>query len=207
MNENRDKAPSRGTESADDQAQRDPADEESELDGEVRAGEEAPDEVDDDDDVEDESGLDILVALAELDAEAATAYRIGASAVDDPEIRTKLEEFAADHVGHIRTLNRLLADAGAPEVSIDDLDEGSSAITMLAAAVAGMGDRATLMALIGNEQLTNSAYPNAMDLPFEEEEVLRIFERHATDERRHLEWLLENERILRDRVIGDGIEA
>jgi len=206
MNENRSDAPTDRNESADEAGSGAPSDGGRDLDGELDSVPRADDEEDLEDDEDDSSDLDVLVALAELDAEAAVAYRIGASSVDDPAIRAKLEEFAGDHVRHVETINRLLADVGAPEVSIDDLDEGSSSITMLAAAVAGMGDRATLLVMIGNEQLTNSAYPNALELPFEDD-VLRIFERHAIDERRHLDWLLEGEQVLRERGVEVGIDS
>src|SRR3954468_11138492 len=155
-------------------------------------------------DVDDTSDLDVLVALAELDAEAAQAYRIAAAGVDDPHTRTKLEEFADDHLRHVATINQLLSDAGCPEVSTE-LDEGSSSMTMLAAAMAGMGDRAALLTMIGNEQLTNSAYPTAMELPFDED-VMRILERHTEDERRHLQWLVQQETKVRDSGAEVGIE-
>lgn len=54
--------------------------EEEELDG----GEEA----------EDRSDTDVLIALGELDAEAALAYRIIAASIDDPAIRSKLLRLA-----------------------------------------------------------------------------------------------------------------
>jgi hypothetical protein len=59
---------------------------------------------------EDRSDADVLIALGELDAEAALAYRIVAASVEDPTIRSKLEEFAEDHVRHVETINGLLSD-------------------------------------------------------------------------------------------------
>ena len=145
----------------------------------------------DDMDVEDDSDLNLLVAMAELDAEAAEAYRIAAEYTDNGLFRAKLEEFRADHLRHVETFNRLLTIAGVAEVPAE-LDEDSSAVTMLAASMGTMGVRATLMAMIANEQLTNAMYDAAMELPFEDE-VARILAMHMTDEQRHLDWLSEQE--------------
>src|SRR3954451_14767581 len=82
------------------------APEENELTPRELAEEEDDEAAEDIDD--DTSDLDVLVALAELDAEAAQAYRIAASGVDDPLTRTKLDEFAEDHLRHVATINRLL---------------------------------------------------------------------------------------------------
>jgi|RhiMethySRZTD1v2_1073278.scaffolds.fasta_scaffold07431_3 rubrerythrin len=142
-------------------------------------------------DVEDDDDLNLLVAMAELDAEAAEAYRIAAEYADDPLLRAKLEEFRADHLRHVETFNRLLTNAGVAEVPAD-LDEDSSAVTMLAASMGSMGVRAALMAMIANEQLTTAMYEAAMELPFEDE-VARILEVHMADEQRHLDWLSEQE--------------
>ncbi|HMI83039.1 MAG TPA: ferritin-like domain-containing protein [Polyangiaceae bacterium] len=161
----------------------------SESEGELEEEDVADDESDD-------SDLNLLIALAELDAEAAEAYRIAAEYTDQVHFRTKLEEFRADHIRHVETFNRLLSEAGAPEVSIE-LDEESSALTMLAASMGTMGVRAALLAMIASEQLTNATYQATTELPFEED-VARILEEHLTDEQRHLEWLNEQESRVRD---------
>ena len=77
---------------------------------------------------------------------------------------------------------------------------------MLAAAMDGMGDRAALLTMIGNEQLTNSAYPIALELPFEED-VLRVLQRNAADEERHLAWLLGEEKRMRESGAEVGLEG
>ena len=151
--------------------------------------------------VDDDSDLNLLVAMAELDAEAAEAYRIAAEYTDSPAFRAKLEEFRADHLRHVETFNRLLTMAGVAEVPAD-LDEDSSAVTMLAASMGTMGVRPALMAMIANEQLTNAMYEAAMDLPFEDE-VARILGLHMIDEQRHLDWLSEQE----TRVGPDDVDA
>lgn len=155
---------------------------------------------DDDDDIE----MEVLIALAELDAEAAQAYSIAALVVDDAAVRSKLEEFRDDHLRHVETLNRVLGQADGPQIA-SELDEGSSALTMLAASVGALGKHAALLAMIANEQLTNTTYQTASDLPFDEE-IARIVERHLADEQRHLRWLTEQEIELRDRGADVGVE-
>jgi hypothetical protein len=169
------------------------------------ASEKEEDDTEEDADEDDRSDAEVLIALGELDAEAAQAYRIVAASVEDPTIRSKLEEFADDHVRHVETINALLSDGGANAISIE-LYDGSSAMTMLAAAVAGMGDRAALLTLIGNEQLTNSAYPMAMELPFEEE-IAQTLVRHTGDEQRHLLWLIQQEARLRKTGAEVAVDA
>ena len=151
---------------------------------------------------EDDSDLSLLVAMAELDAEAAEAYRIAAEYTDQVHLQAKLEEFRADHLRHVEDFNQLLSDAGVPEVSVE-LDEDSSAMTMLAASMSTMGARSAVRAMIANEHLTTASYAAATELPFEQD-VARILEEHLKDERRHLAWLSEQEsRVANDELDGD----
>jgi rubrerythrin len=185
------------------------SDQDEEEEEEEEEDEEEEDEETEDEEEEEAEGHygddrvdpDVLTALGELDAEAAQAYRTIAASIEDSVIRSKLEEFASEHTSHVETLNGLLADGDIPPISME-LDEGSSAMTMLAAAVAGMGDRAALLTLIGNEQLTNAAYRMALQLSWDDE-IAAALERHAADEQRHLEWLLDQEA----RVRQSGAEA
>jgi rubrerythrin len=170
----------------------------SRFDGDSEEDELASEEIDD-------SDVNLLIAMAELDAEAAEAYRIAAENTDRVHLRTKLDEFRADHLRHVETLNDLIAEVGGPEVSTE-LDEESSAVTMLAASMATMGVRATLLAMIANEQLTNTAYRAAADLPFEQD-VARLLEGHLADEERHLAWLMEQEASVRDDELEDEVSA
>jgi rubrerythrin len=149
----------------------------------------------------DDSDLDLLIAMAELDAEAAEAYRIAAENTDQVHLRTKLEEFRSDHLRHVQALNDFISDAGGPEVSIE-LDEESSAMTMLAASIGTMGLRAALLTTIAIEQLTNTTYQAAAELPTDDE-VARMLEQHLIDEQRHLGWLTEQEARLRDDELED----
>jgi rubrerythrin len=169
--------------------------EESNLDG---FGEE--DALADEDTIED-ADMAVLVALAELDAEAAEAYRIAAENTDQVHLRAKLEEFRQDHLRHVETFNRLFAEAGEPGVSVD-LDEQSSALTMLAQSLSQMGPRQALLGMLANEQLTNVNYRAVAELPFDDM-IADILEQHLSDEERHLDWLRAQEPHVGD----DGNEA
>jgi rubrerythrin len=166
--------------------------------------EEEEDEETDADEIDD-SDLNLLIAMAEMDAEAAEAYRIAAEGTDQVHFRTKLEEFRGDHMRHVEALNELIADAGGPEISTE-LDEESSAVTMLAASMAPLGVRATLLAMIANERLTNTAYQASTELPFEDE-VATLLEQHRLDEQRHLEWLTDQVERVRDDELDDEANA
>ena len=183
--------------------------EELDLEASESDGLESEEEDEGDPSDDDTTDRDVLIALGELDAEAAEAYRIVADGIDDPTIRAKLEEFAQDHQRHVDSINALLSAGDGEDgegVISTDLDEGSSSITMLAAAMDGMGDRAALLTMIGNEQLTNSAYPTALELPFEED-VLQVLQRNAADEERHLAWLLGQEKLMRESGAEVGLEG
>jgi rubrerythrin len=153
----------------------------------------------------DDSDLNLLIAMAELDAEAAEAYRIAAENTDQVHLRTKLEEFRDDHLRHVEALNELIEDAGGSEVSTE-LDEESSAVTMLAASMATMGLRAALLAMMANEQLTNTTYQAAAELPFEDE-VASLVEQHLADEQRHLAWLTEQLERARNDELEDEVNV
>jgi rubrerythrin len=155
-------------------------DESSQLDGAGRAAIEI-----------DDSDVNLLVALAEMDAEAAEAYRIAAEHTDEVHFRAKLEEFRGDHLRHVEAINRLLDEASVAEVSTE-LDEDSSAVTMLAASMGVMGVRASLLMMLANERLTLATYQAVSELPFEEG-VAQLVSEHLADEERHLEWLVEQE--------------
>ena len=165
-------------------------------------GLETGDSVDSDIEVDD-TDANLLIAIAEMDAEAAEAYRIAAEHTDEVHFRTKLEEFRGDHLRHVAAINRLLDDAGIAEVSTE-LDEESSALTMLAASMGVMGSRAALLTMLANERLTEATYQAVLELPFEEE-VTRILEAHLSDEKRHLQWLAEQEPHVRNDE--DQVEA
>jgi rubrerythrin len=140
-----------------------------------------------DDEEDNEPELDALLALAQMDAEAAAAYEMAAELVGEEHIAKTLRQFGGDHQRHVRDIGRLLSKQG---VELDLAPEAaSSTFVTMAASISMLGVAATLRAMIANEQFTNSAYETAQDLILapEAQELLR---QNFADEQRHLEWLV-----------------
>jgi competence protein ComEA len=131
-----------------------------------------------------EEQLDALMAVARMDAEAAAVYEAASELIAIDEITEQLLAFRDDHLRHVEDLNQLLADRGGDPVS-DEVDPDASMLVELAEAMGAIGPRPGLAAVIGNEQLTNSVYQSAMELPFDDR-ARALLERNLGDERRHL---------------------
>jgi rubrerythrin len=132
--------------------------------------------------------VEALTALAQMDLEAAAAYSIGLEALSSPELRAAIERFRDDHLRHVEALGRVLEGLGAAAVRPDESTVAESALTALAHAAGQLGPKAALLAMIGNEQLTNSTYRGLLELPWDEE-VRELLQRNFVDERNHLMWL------------------
>jgi competence ComEA-like helix-hairpin-helix protein len=133
--------------------------------------------------------IEALTSLAELDGEAAAAYEVASDALDDEDMREKLLEFQQDHLRHVRDLNKVIEEAGG--TAVDDARQPDQAfLGRLADGVAALGPKGLLVAMIGNEMLTNGTYMSALDLPCEEP-VRKMLEKNYADEQRHLRWLLD----------------
>jgi competence ComEA-like helix-hairpin-helix protein len=133
--------------------------------------------------------VEALTGLAELDSEAAAAYDVAGEALDDDDMRDKLHEFRQDHLRHVRELNAAIEEAGGTAVD-ENLAADQAFLGRLADVAAALGPKGLLVAMIGNEMLTNGTYLSALELPCEEW-VLNMLKRNYADERRHLRWLLE----------------
>lgn len=137
------------------------------------------------DEVEDE--IRALMALAQMDVEAATSYEIAAELVSDPDTQRTLREFAADHRRHVEDIRRIVAGMEI-EAEFAASDPSTSVFVNMTHAMGSMGERAALLAMLGNEQFTNAAYDTALDLATDGE-VRALLERNLADEQRHLSWL------------------
>lgn len=129
---------------------------------------------------------DKLNKLIKLDVDAVNAYKQAIDACTMKEIRSKLVQFQEDHQRHIRDLSQQVRlFGGAPEVETSwagFLIEGFTAIT-------SQGDHSALVAMRGNEELTNRTYEAALttaDLPVD---VRALLERNFSDEQHHLSWI------------------
>ncbi|KYF82366.1 hypothetical protein BE17_03985 [Sorangium cellulosum] len=135
-------------------------------------------------DIGDMAALEQIIGLILLDMAAAQAYRVAIDACKTPEIRRQLEAFRGDHERHARELSDALG-ASLPEQP-DERGQCIQRYTELSA----REDRTALVAMCGNEELTNDAYASALasDLP---DDVRRMVEANWQDERRHIRWINE----------------
>ncbi|WP_437812389.1 helix-hairpin-helix domain-containing protein [Sorangium sp. So ce1078] len=134
--------------------------------------------------VGDASALEQIMGLILLDRAAAEAYRVAIDVCKTPDIKKQLEGFRADHERHEREL--LDALGAAPPDQPDERGQCIRRYTELSA----REERTALVAMRGNEELTNDAYASALasDLP---DEVRRMVEANWQDERRHIRWINE----------------
>ncbi|WP_437927054.1 helix-hairpin-helix domain-containing protein [Sorangium sp. So ce291] len=132
----------------------------------------------------DMAALERIIGLILLDMAAVEAYRVAIDACKTPEIRRQLEAFRGDHERHARELSDALG-ASLPEQP-DERGQCIQRYTELSA----REDRTALVAMRGNEELTNDAYASALasDLP---DDVRRMVEANWQDERRHIRWINE----------------
>lgn len=132
----------------------------------------------------DMTALEQIVGLILLDMAAAEAYRVAIAACKTPEIKRQLEAFRGDHERHARELSDALG-ASLPE----EPDERGQCIRRYTE-LSAREERTALVAMRGNEELTNDAYASALasDLP---DDVRRMVEANWQDERRHIRWIAE----------------
>ncbi|MCC6551436.1 MAG: ferritin-like domain-containing protein [Polyangiaceae bacterium] len=138
------------------------------------------------------SAVEEIRGLILLDHAAVQAYQIAAQACTIQEISQTLDAFRGDHERHVRELSEALRGMGgeAPEF----LDE-SGQIIVGYTRLSALEDRSALVAMRGNEELTNEAYLSARssELP---DEVRRLVEANWQDEQHHIRWIEEE---IRDR--------
>jgi uncharacterized protein (TIGR02284 family) len=137
--------------------------------------------------------VDKLNHLIALDYDAVNAYETAIGRIASEQIREPLRRFQADHERHIRDLSAKVLELGQKPRNRPDgrgfFIRAFTAVTSL------MGDRAALVAMRSNEQLTNHTYDKALEDPFWPPTLRDLIERNRDDERRHL------------RFIQDAIEA
>lgn len=128
-----------------------------------------------------------LRKLAQLDVDAIGTYDAALKRVDVPILRDKLSEFRTDHERHVTHLNEVIVRLGGEAVSHKP-DLKGTVLTGFTAITSLMGNEASLLAMVGNEELTTRTYQAALEGEWTVEERSMI-ERHYGDERRHLEWI------------------
>ncbi|AUX42450.1 uncharacterized protein SOCE26_038830 [Sorangium cellulosum] len=132
----------------------------------------------------DMAAFEQIHGLILLDMAAVDAYRAASGACKTPEIRAQLEAFRADHERHVRELSDALG------TTLPDQPDDRGVCIRRYTELSAREDRTALVAMRGNEELTNSAYTSALasDLP---DDVRRIVEANWQDERRHIRWISE----------------
>ncbi len=134
------------------------------------------------------SPAEVLAALARLDLEAALAYEGAARLSGDAEVSRQLAAFAHDHRRHAETLNRVLEREG--EAAVAPPAGEPSLLAGLMTLAGPLGPDVIVVALLGNEQLTNLGYDGALAYEWDDEDEAML-EAFAADEQRHLAWLAE----------------
>lgn len=140
-----------------------------------------------------EQAEDQLVAelndLLQLDYDAVQAYRLAISLLSNPEYKSQLRDFRADHERHIDELSRLIANHGGVPVEMPHLPTGVFKLAVQAAGRAG-GDKGLLLAFKANERQVRDKYRRAAEKR-QPPEVAVILSRAAGDETLHYSWVLE----------------
>lgn len=140
-----------------------------------------------DDQAELETLAGMLLAMAQMDSEAAFAYEVAAEFVDLPEVSARLRDFAADHRRHVADIGKAMTDIGCEPATAAPPPE-ASVFALLTTSLGMVGPRAVLLALIGSEEFTNSIYDTALDL-IVDPELRKLIQRNYDDEQRHITWL------------------
>lgn len=160
-----------------------------------------PEKVIEEEEVADEEELASLVALADLDVEAAMVYEMVAETVDERDLKSMLTSFAEDHRRHVEELERIVREEGG---KIEERRERAGGILMMLASTIGATDtEAAVEALIANEQLTNAIYETAMWV-ISMDAAQEVLKKNASDEQRHLRSLLDYQRKIE--TDGEDVE-
>lgn len=126
--------------------------------------------------------------LIELDFDAIEAYQAAIERLQSPTYRRKLKEFMTDHQRHTRKLSARVEEfGGAPARGPDLMRYLTKGQVLFAKLIAG--DRAILMAMRVNEEVTNRRYELALAVNGMDAETRRLVEENLDDERRHREWI------------------
>jgi uncharacterized protein (TIGR02284 family) len=142
----------------------------------------------------DEKAHKTINELIRLDIDAAGAYRSAIEACEVRGIRRNLTEFLRDHMRHIRDLSQILrADGGKPATKRDVKGVFLKGFT----SVMSQGDRSALLAMNGNERLTNAMYKSALEDGAYTREARQVIQANYADERRHLAWI---QKALKERL-------
>ena len=129
----------------------------------------------------------LLNSLLELEYDAIAAYEAAIERLEDSSSKKALEGFLADHRRHVQELTPLAQHYTKKVASQADAKQILTAGKVKIAAL--IGDKAILMAMITNEDDTNTAYERSLKHEGFEPELLTLLQKNLADERRHRDWL------------------
>jgi rubrerythrin len=130
---------------------------------------------------------DDLINLVQLDIDAILAYNQAIDGVEESDIRQTLASFRADHDRHVSDLSSVITRLGGTPPSMERDFKGFFIEGMTA--IAGkIGTRSALMAMAGNETLTNARYQAAQSYEAPDD-VRLILQRNLADEQRHIRYI------------------
>jgi rubrerythrin len=135
----------------------------------------------------DQNTMTMILNVIELDLAAAEAYRLAADACVNVDLKKQLVAFGADHERHVGELSDWVrAQGGEPATELGDVGNIIVGYTKLSS----QEDRTAVLAMRGNEELTNGTYASALrgEAP---DDLKRVLERGFEDERRHIAWIRE----------------
>jgi uncharacterized protein (TIGR02284 family) len=133
----------------------------------------------------DAKAIEVMNGQLQLDIDAASAYEEAISACSVEEIVLALTDFKGDHERHVSELKeRIRSYGGEPKERKNVKGFFIKGFTK----IVSRGDRSALLAMRGNEELTNRSYEAALknDLP---DDVCALLLRNLSDEQRHLQWM------------------
>jgi len=133
--------------------------------------------------------VDLLNELIELDYDAIEAYQAAVSRVEELRDRARVSAFLDEHERHVQDLAALVRELGGEPAGAGDLQQ---ILTKGKVVIGGLfGDRLVLEAMKANEAETTAAYQRAAALEDLPGRARALLERHLADERRHHDWIVE----------------
>ncbi len=131
--------------------------------------------------------LALLTHLIELDFDTIDVYEAAIRRLEDPEVRSTLQEFKEDHLRHVENLIAVVYELGGIAPQHSDLrGVFETGKVMLANLV---GERAILKALKNNEADSITAYGRAAGRPELSPHIHELVATGLEDEHRHHAWL------------------
>ncbi len=135
--------------------------------------------------------VELITAVAELDLEAALAYRTAVKLVTSPELKKQFRKFEADHTRHVVELNKVLSKMEGSPIELPQPDD-DGLLGSLIRLSAVLGDSAVVLALINQEQTSNLTYDIALQIELPPA-ITKVLERGAAAVAGHLEWLADKD--------------